>query len=689
MSKKQPAAPAPPDYAAANREAVMADLETLPMRRLIEAQARMGTGQFEGLGDADIAAREYAAQLAFAPQATQALLDLQRQYGSDFVDLSRAQAQQYDPTGFALREGFGGRLAGGANSVESLYQQTQGGTAPDYASYVRSNPDLLRNWETNTSRNTGMSIEEYGRQHYEQAGRSEGRGLPTTTTAGTNVPPAYEQVAGNGPALGTMGSGPVLGEMGSYTTQSGGPNFASVGNGPGLARMSGAGQLARMGAANPQEMAANAAMIDGGPALARMGGGPGFERLGAASYADTGMTAAGRSELERQVMDDLARAGTMDPAVQRAAEQAARARGSASGNLYGGGNAIQEALSVQLAQRDQDASRRAAALGLLNSGQSTSDTANRMAEANMAAQAQAIGQRNAASQQEADNLARSLGFNNAAALQEYQNRTSAGQQNFQNQLAAIGQRNAASQQNYANEAARIAQNNTATQGDFDNLGRTLTFNNASSQQEADNAYRAAGFNNTTAQQGYQNQFNANQANFENQLASMGFNNAARQQGFQNQQAAVGFNNQAAQQGFANSLEAINQRNQSRQNQFSAAQGQTQQRAAARQQDLANIQSFLGLAPVAQIAGYNQNAQQGASPFSSFSYGDRLASNVNQNAGQLGTNFAQGVFGTQAGIYGSQLQNSGSPLGSLAGSMFGAATGGIGQAMGSRLGQKWF
>lgn len=50
-SPKPPPAPKAPDYAKANREAIQADIDTLPQRRRIEAMARLGKGQFEGLGD--------------------------------------------------------------------------------------------------------------------------------------------------------------------------------------------------------------------------------------------------------------------------------------------------------------------------------------------------------------------------------------------------------------------------------------------------------------------------------------------------------------------------------------------------------------------------------------------------------------------------------------------------------------
>ena len=49
----------------------------------------------------------------------------------------------------------------------------------DYESYVRNNPDLLADFNANKGQNT-RTIEEYGRDHYEQYGRDEGRELGLT-----------------------------------------------------------------------------------------------------------------------------------------------------------------------------------------------------------------------------------------------------------------------------------------------------------------------------------------------------------------------------------------------------------------------------------------------------------------------------------------------------------------------------
>jgi len=608
MGKSSPTPPPAPDYAAANREAVQADIDTLPMRRLIEAQARLGQGQFQGLGDADLAAQLFQQQIEQAPAATQALLDLQKRFGTAFAEEARNQLQATDPGGFALRDNLASRLLTGNNSLESLVPSAST-TAPDYAAYVRNNPDLLANWQNNTSKNTGLSIEDYGKQHYEANGRQEGRSLPTSTVQ--SGVPQYEKVTdGSLPTYGRLSSGPI------FSALDAGGALSRIGNGP---------ELSSVTYNN----------LDSGSPLARLNNAAAMDRVASTNLADTGATAAGRSLLEQQIFDELAKAGTSDPVLQRAAEQAARVRGVSSGQLYGGANALQESMAVQLAQKQQDDARRSNALSLLNSGQSTSDTANRLAQENFANRVQAAGFNNAANQQDYSNAANTAQFNNAAQQQELLNRNAATSGNNAAQLAATGFNNAAAQQGYQNQ------------------GTAATFNNAAAQQELANRNAATAGNNSNAQQGYQNQ-----------ATTATFNNSVTDQQFQNVMAAIG------------------QRNQANQNQFAANQGNLQQRSAARQQDLANIQSFLGLTPIVSQGGQLAGLQQGAAPFVQNSYS---GANVNNNAGQLGTGFAANIFGTEANIYNTQMQNASSPFATILGTGLGAFAGGYGKALGAKAG----
>lgn len=117
----KPKYPDPPDYAAANREAIMADIETLPIRKEIEAAASLGlsgsyvdpdTGEeraydFSGFSDVDQQrelldfAKESAAELA------QTELDIRREFGSQYVEQSLAELEQSDPIGFEIRKQLG------------------------------------------------------------------------------------------------------------------------------------------------------------------------------------------------------------------------------------------------------------------------------------------------------------------------------------------------------------------------------------------------------------------------------------------------------------------------------------------------------------------------------------------------------------------------------------------------------
>ena len=149
---------------------------------------------------------------------------------------------------------------------------------------------------------------------------------------------------------------------------------------------------------------------------------PEYERVATpADMRDTGLTAEMRGTLEKQIAGELAQAGSLPPGLQRATEQALRARGAATGNILGNASALREALGVSQATQQSDERRRSQALGLLQSGQSTSDTANRMA------------------QQSFQNILAATGQRNTAA-----------QQTFSGQMAAQQQRMAGQQQNVAN-----------------------------------------------------------------------------------------------------------------------------------------------------------------------------------------------------------------------------------------------
>jgi hypothetical protein len=71
-----------------------------------------------------------------------------------------------------------------------------------------------------------------------------------------------------------------------------------------------------------------------------------------------------------------------------------------------------------------------------------------------------------------------------------------------------------------------------------------------------------------------------------------------------------------------------------------------------QQRMANVQSYLGLNPIVQQAGGLSALQQGATPFMQTPIPQGV--NVNPAAGQVGTQFALGVYGNQTSQYNSLL-----------------------------------
>lgn len=155
---------------------------------------------------------------------------------------------------------------------------------------------------------------------------------------------------------------------------------------------------------------------------------PTYEQVGMPTAPqDTGAARAMRSDLERQIQQGLAQAGTLDPTMIRAAEQAARARGTATGNILGNLSALREARGVSEAIANADMQRRAQALGLLQSGQTTSDVANRQAQESFQNILAATGQRNTAQQQTF-----------AGQMAAQQQRQGAQQQNIANIQSALG-----------------------------------------------------------------------------------------------------------------------------------------------------------------------------------------------------------------------------------------------------------
>lgn len=134
-------APAPPDYKAAARAGVIADAETLPFRRYVDAAARLGRSgtyqldgkdysfDFTGVGDADLAAFQRRIDKENALGTAETLATLQDRFGVRLAQQSREQLKAADPIGFALREQMGtlltNDLAAGSRLTGDQRRQVQ------------------------------------------------------------------------------------------------------------------------------------------------------------------------------------------------------------------------------------------------------------------------------------------------------------------------------------------------------------------------------------------------------------------------------------------------------------------------------------------------------------------------------------------------------------------------------------
>ena len=214
---------------------------------------------------------------------------------------------------------------------------------------------------------------------------------------------------------------------------------------------------------------------------------PTYEQVGIpTAQKDTGASQVIRSELERQIQQGLSQVGTLDPSMERRVQQAARARGSSIGNLLGNPSALRESLAIQDALGNANSQRWNAAMGLLQSGQSTSDTANRNAQEAFQNILAATGQRNTAAQQSF-----------AGQLTSQQQMQAGRQQNIANVQSALGLQpivGQAAQLGGLQQGASPFATPQYTQGmqmgspaDFLKTGGNFALSNAQNQYQSDQA----------------------------------------------------------------------------------------------------------------------------------------------------------------------------------------------------------
>lgn len=198
-----------------------------------------------------------------------------------------------------------------------------------------------------------------------------------------------------------------------------------------------------------------------------------------------------------------------------------------------------------------------------------------------------------------------------------------GQSSYDVARAIRQEANQLAQQGYINYQTALGVNNSLAQQEFQNQRSSLDQRNQASQQELANRMAATSANNQASQQ-----------EFANYQAGLGQRNQAQQAMYANQMGAIAQNNQLAQQAYANQLGAIQQRN------------------AASQQQIANLQSYAGLQPIVTQGGQLGALGQGAAPMMQTPIPQGV--NINPQAGQIGTQFALGVYNNQTRQYNAQL-----------------------------------
>lgn len=81
--------------------------------------------------------------------------------------------QPFVGTGYAALDALSRQFGLSQPQGQAPAAQPQQAAGPDYAAYVQANPDLVA-----AQQQSGMSPEQFGQQHYQQHGQSEGRQLP-------------------------------------------------------------------------------------------------------------------------------------------------------------------------------------------------------------------------------------------------------------------------------------------------------------------------------------------------------------------------------------------------------------------------------------------------------------------------------------------------------------------------------
>jgi hypothetical protein len=330
-----------------------------------------------------------------------------------------------------------------------------------------------------------------------------------------------------------------------------------------------------------------------------------------------------------------AQSGETSRLMGEEARRVARGRAAGLGNIFGGGAAIEEAAAVRQAE---DAGQRAAVSDLLNfygSGQTAGDYQSRIAQQNLSNRMLGIQQRTGAETAEFGMGMQRLGADQEATLRERAD-----------ELAAIGQRTEAEQQEFSNLSGIINQMNQTRGQQFGLGAQAVEFDTSQRLRERADELSAMAQRNQ-----------AEEGEYQSLLSALGQQGATRQAQYGQELQGIQQRNVASEADLARQQQAMAQRNQAAQQSFASAMQKTMSEEQLKQQQMANLQSFSGLTPVAAQFGALQGAQQGvASSYQPIQYQPTDVAGLLQNQQQLASN----TFGTQANIFGSQVQQSMAP-----------------------------